>query len=93
VFFEGTRKAEAKAAMGGAAYLAQRSGGALVPAAIWREGRRFHVRFGAPLRAVGRSREETAELTSTLTERVRQLLAERGGVLRPEPVDGGAAPG
>ena len=90
VFFEGTRKAEAKAAMGGAAYLAQRSGGALVPAAIWREGRRFHVRFGEPLRAIGRSREETAELTAALTERVRGLLGERGGAARPTPADDGA---
>jgi 1-acyl-sn-glycerol-3-phosphate acyltransferase len=93
VFFEGTRKAEAKAAMGGAAYLAQRSGGALVPAAIWREGRRFHVRFGEPLRATGRSREETAALTVALTERVRALLAEHRGVTQPPPADDGAVHG
>lgn len=87
VFFEGTRKAEAKAAMGGAAYLAQRSGGALVPAAIWREGRRFHVRFGEPMRATGRSREETAALTAALTERVRTLLNERAGTTRAPSED------
>jgi len=75
VFFEGTRRAEAKEAMGGAAYLAQRTGAALVPTAIWREGRRFHVRFGEPLQPQGRSRQETTALTATLTERVRALLA------------------
>ena len=87
VFFEGTRRAEAKEAMGGAAYLAQRSGGALVPAAIWREGRRFHVRFGEPLRATGRSREETVALTGTLSERVRALLTEGRGA-PPAATDG-----
>jgi len=75
VFFEGTRRADAKEVMGGAAYLAQRTGAALVPTAIWREGRRFHVRFGEPLRARGRSREETTALTATLTKHVRALLA------------------
>jgi 1-acyl-sn-glycerol-3-phosphate acyltransferase len=75
VFFEGTRRAEAKDAMGGAAYLAQRTGAALVPTAIWREGRRFRVRFGEPLHAQGRSRQETAELTAALSERVRSLLS------------------
>lgn len=74
VFFEGTRRPEAKAAMGGAAFLAQRSGAPLVPTAIWREGRRFHVRFGAPLRAEGRSRSEVAALTETVRERVQTLL-------------------
>jgi 1-acyl-sn-glycerol-3-phosphate acyltransferase len=93
VFFEGTRKAEAKAAMGGAAYLAQRSGGALVPAAIWREGRRFHVRFGEPMRATGRSREETAALTAALTERVRTLLSERAGATRAPSGDAGPGRG
>jgi len=87
VFFEGTRRADAKEAMGGAAYLAQRTGAALVPTAIWREGRRFHVRFGEPLRAQGRSRDETRALTATLTEHVRALLARAA----PEVPDAGAA--
>lgn len=85
VFFEGTRRADAKEVMGGAAYLAQRTGAALVPTAIWREGRRFHVRFGGPLRAQGRSREETTALTSRLSERVRALLAGE----TPEAADAG----
>ena len=73
VFFEGTRRPEAKAAMGGAAFLAQRSGAALVPTAIWREGRRFHVRFGAPLRAEGRSRGEMETLTAAVRDCVQAL--------------------
>ena len=87
VFFEGTRRADAKEAMGGAAYLAQRTGAALVPTAIWREGRRFHVRFGEPLRAQGRAREETTALTATLTERVRALLP--GEPRQPPAADAG----
>lgn len=79
VFFEGTRRAEAKGAMGGAAFLAQRTGAALVPTAIWREGRRFSVRFGEPLHAHGRSRQETVELTQALSDRVRSLLSPSAG--------------
>ena len=86
IFFEGTRRAEAKGAMEGAAFLAQRSGAVLVPTAIWREGRRFHVRFDAPLATAGRSRDETARLTRSLTERVRAMLdtgpsTERGSAV------------
>lgn len=76
VFFEGTRRPEAKSVMGGAAYLAQRTEAALVPTAIWREGRRFHVRFGAPLRARSRSREEVATLSTDLSQRVRAMLGD-----------------
>lgn len=82
VFFEGTRRPEAKAAMGGAAFLAQRSGAALVPTAIWREGRRFHVRFGAPLRAEGRSRGEVETLTAAVRDRVQALRSD--GASPPE---------
>lgn len=84
VFFEGTRRAENKGAMEGAAFLAQRAGATLVPTAIWREGRSFHVQFDAPIRAEGRSREETSALTLTLIARVRALLEARGA----GPVDG-----
>lgn len=83
VFFEGTRRREAKAAMGGAAFLAQRSGAALVPTAIWREGRRFHVRFGAPLQAEGRSRSEVQTLTEAVRERVQALRGD--GTSPPGP--------
>jgi 1-acyl-sn-glycerol-3-phosphate acyltransferase len=74
IFFEGTRNRDAKAVMGGAAYLAQRSGASVVPTAIWREGRAFRVRFDAPIVPQGMSREAAAELTAELAERVRAML-------------------
>jgi len=84
IFFEGTRHAEAKASMDGAAFLAQRSGAALVPTAIWREGRRFHVAFGAAITLTSAGRDATSAVTSELTERVRELLATRGAALRDD---------
>jgi 1-acyl-sn-glycerol-3-phosphate acyltransferase len=75
IFFEGTRKREAKAVMGGAAYLAQRAGVPLLPTAVWREGRRFHVAFGEPIEP-GSSRDDIDAMTSALTQRVRALLPE-----------------
>ena len=44
----------------GAAFLAQRAGVPLVPAAIWREGRRFRVAFGPAMPPPGKGREEAA---------------------------------
>jgi 1-acyl-sn-glycerol-3-phosphate acyltransferase len=76
IFFEGTRHADTKAVMGGAAFLAQRAAVPIVPAAIWREGRRFRVVFGEPIRPTGTSKEEAATMTSSLSERVRTLLDE-----------------
>jgi 1-acyl-sn-glycerol-3-phosphate acyltransferase len=76
IFFEGTRHADAKAVMGGAAFLAQRAAVPIVPAAIWREGRRFRVAFGPPLRPQGTSKEEAAALTTDLAQRVREMLAQ-----------------
>ncbi len=87
VFFEGTRRPEAKGTMEGAAYLAQRTGAALVPTAIWREGRRFSVRFGTALRARGRSRAETTTLTATLSERVRAMLGGEPATVSPPDTD------
>jgi len=78
IFFEGTRNATGTAAPHqGAAFLAQRAGVPLVPAAIWREGRRFRVAFGPALRVVGRSREDAARLTEELVLAVRQLMPSR----------------
>lgn len=74
IFFEGTRHAGAKAVMGGAAFLAQRAGVPIVPAAVWREGRRFHVTFGEPLEAEGRTRADAAALTARLAAAVGQML-------------------
>ena len=78
IFFEGTRNLAGDAAPHlGAAYLAQRAGVPLVPAAIWREGRAFRVAFGAPLSAAGRSRAAMAETTDRLVAAVRALIPSR----------------
>jgi 1-acyl-sn-glycerol-3-phosphate acyltransferase len=78
IFFEGTRNPKGMAAAHqGAAYLAQRAAVPLVPAAIWREGRRFHVRFGPAIPEVGRSRDELARATERLVAAVRGLLPSR----------------
>lgn len=78
IFFEGTRNPSGTAAaQQGAAYLAQRAAVPLVPAAIWREGRSFHVRFGPALPEVGRSREEMALATERLVVAVRALIPSR----------------
>lgn len=75
IFFEGTRNPGGAAqAQQGAAFLAQRAGAPILPAAIWREGRSFCVRFGAPLRAAGRSRGEAEALTVDLQAAVRGLI-------------------
>jgi len=76
IFFEGTRNPTGTAAaQQGAAFIAQRTGVPLVPAAIRREGRGFHVVFGAPLTAAGNSKEDAAQLTEALARAVRDLLA------------------
>ena len=78
IFFEGTRNVRGDAAARqGAAFLAQRSGAPLVPAAIWREGRAFRVAFGPPLRAGGRTREDAAALTAELELAVKALMPSR----------------
>ncbi|MDA0699689.1 MAG: lysophospholipid acyltransferase family protein [bacterium] len=79
IFFEGTRNVGAGSADAhqGAAFLAQRAGVPIVPGAIWREGRRFHVAFGTPLQPTGRTREETAELTAELAAAAYALMPSR----------------
>lgn len=79
IFFEGTRNVSGDAeARGGAAYLAARAGVPLVPAAVWRDGRRWRVAFGPPLTAAGRSREEVDRLTEELRWAVDALLPVAG---------------
>ena len=75
IFIQGTRSAEA-AALDGAAFIAQRADSPLQPAAIWREGRRYRVRFGDPIYPEGKSREETSRLTQVLMTRINELLPE-----------------
>lgn len=78
VFFEGTRNVTGDvAAHQGAAFLAQRAGVPLIPTAVWREGRRFRVVFGAPLLAEGRDREAAARLTDAMVAEVRALMPSR----------------
>jgi len=73
IFIQGTRSAGSNPALDGAAFLALRSGAALVPTAVWREGRKYVVSFGAPLPA--RSRDSTAgEVTAELTAAINALL-------------------
>jgi len=76
IFAQGTRNAGDKEALDGAAYLASRAKVPLQPAAIWREGRRFRVRFGEPLIPEGSSREEISALTEELMRQINALLPE-----------------
>ena len=81
IFPQGTRASTDKEALDGAAFLAQRAGVPLLPTAIWREGRKFRVRFGEPISPQGRSREEMSAMTQQLMTRIDALL--------PKDIDAG----
>lgn len=75
IFIQGTRNAGDREALSGAAFLALRSGSALLPTAVWREGRRFRVHFGEPLQLGGRElspEEVTVELTAAINSHLPQ---------------------
>ncbi len=74
IFIQGTRNDGDAEALDGAAFIAQRAGVPLQPAAIWREGKKFRVRFGEPLMPKGKSREEMSALTFELMETINGLL-------------------
>lgn len=74
IFIQGTRSEGDAAALDGAAYLAQRAGAVVVPAAIWREGRAFHVRFGKAITPTGTDRADMKRLTSRLEIEIRALV-------------------
>ena len=74
IFAQGTRNQGDAEAFDGAAFLAQRAGVPLMPAAVWREGRIFHVRYGAPLHPKGKSRAEIKATTAEMMRRVNALL-------------------
>jgi 1-acyl-sn-glycerol-3-phosphate acyltransferase len=76
IFIQGTRNAGDAEALDGAAFIAQRAGVPLQPAAIWREGRGFVVRFGDPIVPQGKSREEASAITQMLMDKIKQLLPE-----------------
>lgn len=84
VFVQGTRHAGEAGALDGAAFLAQRSGVPLQPAAIWREGRRYRVRFGEPFPVPGKDREAIRTATATTMARINELLPSQKRLLPPQ---------
>lgn len=84
VFAQGTRSDGDAEALDGAAYLAQRAKVPLQPVAIWREGRRFHVRFGEPMTVEGRSREAVRAATVETMRRVNEMIPGRERAFAPE---------
>lgn len=76
IFIQGTRNEGDAAALDGAAYLAQRSGAVVIPTAIWREGRAFHVRFGEVVTPEGTQRDDVKRLTTTIESTIRALVRE-----------------
>lgn len=74
IFAQGTRNEGDKEALDGAAFLAARADVPLLPAAIWRDGRRFRVRFGEPIAAGGRDRESVRVMTLELMQRVNAMM-------------------
>lgn len=91
IFAQGTRNLGDAEAFDGAAFLAQRAGVPLMPAAIWREGRRFHVRYGVPLHPQGKSRAEVKAATAELMLRVNALLPEGRSPFQPEETHPGGS--
>lgn len=76
IFIQGTRNAGDAEALDGAAFIAQRAGVPVQPAAIWREGRKFRVNFGDPVIPQSKSREEMTALTESLMAKIQALLPE-----------------
>lgn len=98
IFIQGTRSTGDAEALDGAAFLAQRAGVPVVPAAIHREGRRFRVRFGEPFRVEGRDRAAVRDATRTTMQRVNALLPSQKEISSPAreagdpPPDAGRGP-
>ena len=76
IFAQGTRNSGDAKALDGAAFIAQRAGVPLLPAAIWREGRTFHVKFGDVLIPKGKSREEASLLTQELMQSIYGMIPD-----------------
>ena len=74
IFVQGTRNQGELAALDGAAYLAQRSDAILVPTAIWREGRAFHVSFGEVMHPSGVDKDGMKQLTAQLETAIWALV-------------------
>lgn len=92
VFAQGTRNAGDAEALDGAAFLAARAGVPLQPAAVWREGRSFRVRFGEPIPPQGRGWEDVRRMTRELVVRINALLPPGLGSI-PLPADDDAEAG
>lgn len=84
IFIQGTRNTGDVEALDGASYLAGRAGVPLQPAAIYREGRRFRVRFGVPFEVAGRGRAAMREATELTMQEINALLPSHTRVLLPE---------
>lgn len=84
VFIQGTRNQGDVEALDGAAFLAQRANVPILPAAIWREGRRFEVRFGEPFEVAGKGRAAMYAATATTVHRINDLLPTSTVLLPPE---------
>lgn len=74
IFIQGTRNTGDVAAQNGAAYLAQRSNVAVLPTAIWREGRAFHIRFGESIKAENKTKESMQILTTQTMSAINEML-------------------
>ena len=74
IFPQGTRGGPAL--QGGVALIAAKARAPILPAGICREGRRWIVRFGAPIEAQGGIKQVTAELGERLRE-LAQPVGER----------------
>jgi len=92
VFIQGTRNEGDAAALDGAAYLAWRAGVPLQPAAIWREGRGYRVRFGEPFGVPGRGREAIRAATTMTMQRINELLPSHTRLPAPDRDQGASAP-
>lgn len=92
VFIQGTRNAGDVAALDGAAFLAQRAKVPIVPAAIWRDGRSFEVRFGEPFEVAGKGRAAMYQATATTVRRINDLLPTSKVLPPPERDAPAAAP-
>jgi len=73
IFIQGTRNSGDVAALNGAAFLALRGGAALLPTAVWREGRAFRVHFGEPLE-ISEQGLKPAEVTGRLSVAINSAL-------------------
>ncbi len=78
IFIQGTRNKGDAEAMNGAAFLAQRAGVPILPAAIWREGRRFNVEYEKAIFPEGKSKAEMKDLTQKTMRQISILLPSEG---------------